>query len=65
MAVLLNATSAFRKSKVSVVWGFPPGTSIVDTVPEDMLDMIHPHWQKFPPINPMWHYLLVLFTFQC
>jgi len=19
---------------------------------------IHPHWSKFPPVNPMWHYLL-------
>jgi len=20
--------------------------------------MIHPHWENFPPVNPMWHYLL-------
>ncbi len=41
-------------------WGFPPGMSIVDTVPDDMLELIHPHWKQFPPVNPMWHYLLGL-----
>jgi r-opsin len=54
---LTNATFAYRKSQA--VWGFPEGASIIDTVSEDMLEMIHPHWKKFPPVNPMWHYLLV------
>lgn len=40
------------------VWGFPPGYKLVDTVPEIMKPMIHPHWSKFPPVNPMWHILL-------
>jgi r-opsin len=22
------------------------------------IKQIHPHWSKFPPVNPMWHYLL-------
>jgi hypothetical protein len=58
--LLLNASVAYRSAgKPPVVWGFPPGASIIDTVPEDMLEMIHPHWKKFPPVNPMWHYLLV------
>jgi r-opsin len=64
--LLLNASVAYRSAgKPPVVWGFPPGASIIDTVPEDMLEMIHPHWKKFPPVNPMWHYLLVSshFTF--
>lgn len=52
-------TAAYRNAP-QVVWGYPPGVSIVDTVPEDMLEMIHPHWKKFPPVNPMWHYLLGL-----
>ena len=43
-----------------IVWGFPPGVSIVDLVPEDMKAVIHSHWNKFPPVNPMWHYLLGL-----
>ncbi|EFX63568.1 hypothetical protein DAPPUDRAFT_307031 [Daphnia pulex] len=56
MEILSNATFAHRKTEL--VWGFPAGASIMDTVPEDMLEMIHPHWKKFPPVNPMWHYLL-------
>lgn len=51
---------SFRPTPPPLVWGYPPGVSIVDMVPEDMLDMIHPHWKKFPPVNPMWHYLLGL-----
>ena len=44
-------------SKGPVVWGFPEGFSIVDLVADDMKDVTHPHWRKFPPVNPMWHYL--------
>ena len=44
-------------SKGSVVWGFPEGFSIVDLIADDMKDVTHPHWRKFPPVNPMWHYL--------
>ena len=47
-------------TKPPIVWGYPDGVSIVDLVPHDMLDMIHPHWKQFQPINPMWHYLLGL-----
>ena len=43
----------------TVAWGYPSGVSIVDLVPEDMKALVHPHWNKFPPVNPMWHYLLV------
>lgn len=55
--------NAFRASgggntPPQIVWGYPPGVSIVDTVPEDMRETIHPHWNQFPPVNPMWHYLL-------
>nr|QIW86028.1 opsin M1 [Neogonodactylus oerstedii] len=46
---------AFRSTSV---WGYPEGMSIVDTVPEEYRDLIHPHWLKYPPVNPMWHYLL-------
>ena len=52
---------AQRSGKVSaVIWGFPAGVSIVDLVPEDMIEMVHPHWKQFPPVNPMWHPLLGL-----
>jgi r-opsin len=52
---------AYRSEGASVLWGYPPGLSIVDLVPDDMKEFIHPHWNKFPPVNPMWHYLLVIF----
>ena len=46
-----------KKSNEVPVWGFPEGFSIVDLVADDMKDFTHPHWRKFPPVNPMWHYL--------
>lgn len=50
--------------KPPIVWGYPDGTSIVDLVPLDMIEKIHPHWKQFPPINPMWHYILgVIYIF--
>lgn len=39
-------------------FGYPAGVSIVDLVPEDMKSLVHIHWNQFPPVNPMWHYLL-------
>ena len=50
---------AYRSGEQHMTWGFPPGVSLVDLVPEDMKALTHPHWNKFPPVNPMWHYLLV------
>lgn len=57
-----NASFDYRKSMPS--WGFPPGFMLTDTVPDDMKHMVHPHWNKFPPVNPMWHMLLgVIYIF--
>jgi len=39
-------------------YGYPAGMSLVDLVPDHMKHMVHPHWKQFPPVNPMWHYLL-------
>ena len=48
---MANITALYRTSGNSpVVWGFPPGASIVDLVPEDMKAVIHPHWKSFPPV---------------
>jgi len=44
----------------SVAFGYPPGTSILDIQPDYMKPIIDPHWAKFPPVNPMWHYVLGL-----
>ncbi|ROT69173.1 rhodopsin [Penaeus vannamei] len=32
--------------------------TVVDTVPESMLHMVHSHWYQFPPMNPLWYGLL-------
>lgn len=32
--------------------------TVADMVPSDMLHMIHEHWYRFPPMNPLWHSLL-------
>ncbi|XP_047469573.1 compound eye opsin BCRH1-like [Penaeus chinensis] len=26
--------------------------------PDDVKPLIHSHWSNFPPVNPMWHYML-------
>jgi len=49
---------------MSYNFGYPPGVSIVDVVPAEIKSLVHPHWNKFPPVNPMWHYLLgVIYIF--
>ena len=32
---------------------FGNGSSIVDKIPRDMLYMVDPHWNQFPPLNPL------------
>jgi len=39
-------------------FGYPDGMTIVDFVPENIKHMVHQHWYNYPPVNPMWHYLL-------
>jgi len=61
MAFLLHNASepyaeAFSAPKLD--FGYPEGVSIVDVVPSNIRPLIHPHWTQFPPVNPMWHYLL-------
>lgn len=41
-----------------VSFGYPEGVTVVDLVPENIRHMIHPHWNNYPPVNPMWHYVL-------
>lgn len=45
-------------------FGYPEGMTVVDFVPENIKHMVHKHWYNFPPVNPMWHYLLgVIYIF--
>jgi len=41
-------------------FGYPEGVKVTDLVPDQIRHMIHPHWDTFPPVNPMWHYVLGL-----
>jgi len=42
----------------NVQFGYPEGVSIIDVAPDYMKGIIHEHWANYPPVNPMWHYLL-------
>jgi len=47
-----------------VEFGYPSGVSIVDLAPAHIKHMIPNHWANYPPVNPMWHYLLgVIYIF--
>merc|ERR1712142_1274452 len=39
-------------------FGYPEGVKITDFVPPEILPLVHEHWYQFPPVNPMWHFLL-------
>ncbi|CAL4069492.1 unnamed protein product [Meganyctiphanes norvegica] len=39
-------------------FGYPEGVKITDFVPAEILPLVHEHWYQFPPVNPMWHFLL-------
>jgi len=48
----------------SVSFGYPAGVTVADLAPAHMKHLIHPHWNNYPPVNPMWHYLLgVIYCF--
>lgn len=56
-----NASNLIRTARAvqqNVYFGYPAGVSLTDFVTDDMKALVHPHWSKFPPVNPMWHYLL-------
>jgi len=39
--------------------GFGYGNStVVDTVPQELLHLVHSHWYQFPPMNPLWYSLV-------
>jgi len=48
----------------SISYSYPAGVTIADVQPDYMKHLIHPHWNNYPPVNPMWHYLLgVIYIF--
>ncbi|XP_074598200.1 lateral eye opsin-like [Brevipalpus obovatus] len=42
-----------------LVWqGYNPNMSIVDLLPPEMHSMVPEHWNRFPPMNPLWYSIL-------
>ncbi|CAL4122593.1 unnamed protein product, partial [Meganyctiphanes norvegica] len=39
-------------------YGYPEGVTLMDFASPHMKPYVDSHWAKFPPINPMWHYVL-------
>jgi len=37
--------------------------TVVDTVPKEVLHLVHSHWYQFPPMNPLWYSLVGLWMF--
>jgi len=45
-------------------FGYPSGVTVADLAAPQIKHMINPHWNNYPPVNPMWHYLLgVIYCF--
>jgi len=42
----------------AATFAYPDGMSVVDFVPDAVKHLADDHWTNFPPVNPMWHYLL-------
>jgi len=40
-------------------------TTVIDTVPEEILPLIHAHWYQYPPMNPLWYGLVAMWVFVC
>nr|AMH38606.1 opsin Rh1 [Platyeriocheir formosa] len=42
----------------AATFGYPEGMTVADFVPDRVKHMVLDHWYNYPPVNPMWHYLL-------
>jgi len=57
MAQALVSASAYSQG---TSFGYPDGVTLVDMASDHMKPYIDKHWYNFPPVNPMWHYVLGL-----
>jgi len=55
---LAQFASAYGSGSPS--FGYADGVKLVDLAPDHLKAHIDPHWHNFPPVNPMWHYVLGL-----
>jgi len=56
LALAQISASAYGSSQNT--FGYPSGVKLVDLAPDHLKPHIDPHWSQFPPVNPMWHYVL-------
>jgi len=56
LALAQISSSAYGSSQQT--FGYPAGVKLVDLAPDHLRPFINPHWNQFPPVNPMWHYVL-------
>merc|ERR1719495_2623597 len=56
-AAALIGASAYSQQ---ATFGWPEGMTLVDLAPDHLKPYIDQHWYNFPPVNPMWHYVLGL-----
>ncbi|KAG5679859.1 hypothetical protein PVAND_009396 [Polypedilum vanderplanki] len=49
---------AFAAYQGSFSGGVGGNMTVVDLALPEMRDLIHPHWNQFPPMNPLWHQIL-------
>merc|ERR1711970_652592 len=62
---ILRAYRSFFLDKVfrmsygqDAAFGYPAGVTVADLAAPQIKHLIKPHWNNYPPVNPMWHYLL-------
>lgn len=58
MAAEILGSGPVAEAYTEFSFGYPPGVTILDLVPDEIKASIHPHWHNFPPVNPMWHYVM-------
>jgi len=39
-------------------FGYPIGVTVADLAAPQIKHLVKDHWNNYPPVNPMWHYLL-------
>ncbi|XP_071453779.1 rhodopsin-like [Hetaerina americana] len=61
MAALMGAS--YSAYSLAPSGGFHGNMTVVDKVPPDMLFLVDSHWLQFPPLNPLWHSLLMFALF--
>jgi len=54
------ASAQIAMARSNADFGYPAGVKLIDMVPDHLKPHVQQHWHQFPPVNPMWHYVLGL-----